>query len=318
MTLNLVQDEVKPIYNCSQSDLYPLGIMMSGYCKANIIDFNNHSPFFTIQYCDDVKTLFTDAEALPDASIRSADHESKRIEIIPYAETCLNYAMKLKLYIEKAWDKELWKSKCKAAGFDTYDKSAHENWNELKLMLLNMKTFINLNSATLIAGGMPTTFEADFILQLTTIRPFINAFLDAEINARTIRNTKITANNTAYTQLQIIAKTGKIIYSKNLSKKNLFTISKVLRLISGAGSHWRHFTIEENGFKTVEKTIKTSDFVNTGKVPVIVCEGNVKCTSGITVEPGQTITLALVDNIITVNNTSVDQKASFMVRCVKG
>lgn len=318
MTLNLVENEVKPIYSCSQSDLYPLGIRMSGYCKTNIADFSNHSTSFTTTYCDDVKTMFIYAENLPDASIRSADHESKRIEIIPYAETCLNLAQKLKLHIEKAWSKEFWESKYKAAGFENYNKSAHENWNELTIMLTNMSNFINANSVALIAGGMPTTFETDFNTQLGDIRPLVRAFIDAENNAMTIRNTKITANNTAYTQLQVIAKTGKIIYSKDKSKRGLFTISKQLELISGAGSHWRNFEIDPDGFITVKKVVAHTYFINTGTVAVIVCEGDIKCTTGITVPAGETIRLDFENSTITVNNTSADTKAKFKVRCMKG
>lgn len=318
MGLNLIIQEIKPIYSCLEFELYPLGIRMSNACKDNIIDFGDFSTSFTTQYCDDVKQMFIDAEKLPDAIIRSSEHAESRVLILPQAKICIGLAKKLKFHIKKAWAKELWKIKFNDAGFASYRKATNENWEVLIIMISNMKIFITNNSAALIAKGMPATFETDFNTQFIALRPLINTFIEAENEAISKRNTKITANNAACTELKLIAEAGKIIYSENPSKRGLFTISKQLELISGAGSHWRNFTIEANGFKTVEKIVRNSYFKNTGDVAIILCEGNTKCTTGITVEPGQTIKLEFEGTIITVNNTSADKKAKFMCRCMKG
>lgn len=317
MSLDLIIEEIKKKYSCVEVELYPLAIRLAGYCKTNIADFTAFSTDFTTLYCDNVKTHAIDAEALPNAIIRSSKHEEKRVLILPQAKICLNLAIKLKYYIRKTWAKNLWNIKYNEAGLSVYRKASKGNWEVLAVMLNNNKIFITDNSAALIAKGMPADFGTNFNTQLGALRPLIMSFVEAENEAKIARNTKVTANNNLWLEVTNIAEAGKLIYINDPGKRDLFTISTQLELISGAGSHWRNFTIDINSFMTVERVVRNSYFINTGNVAVMICEGNSKCTTGITVEPGETIKLAFEDTTITVNNLSDVNKAKFMCRCMK-
>ncbi|MBI4931608.1 MAG: carboxypeptidase regulatory-like domain-containing protein [Bacteroidetes bacterium] len=231
----LQTDRPKAQYNCGQEELYAVAILGWNSYLDNVPDFTNHLTTYTLAYGNAQKAAVTAASDMPDAQQRDEISESFRILLEDEADKCLIQWKNLESYILHSFPEKLHKAKLEGAGSTHYDSAANNNWDEVDALMKSGKKFITDNNAKLTTGGMPAAFPATFNTVKTDFEKAFTDFEDAQQDNEEIRDAKINANNALHDSLTSMFDDGQKIYRNNAAKRDRFTFSTVLSLVSGAG-----------------------------------------------------------------------------------
>jgi len=273
----------KSEYKCSQEELYQVCLLTWDSYLSNVADFTSANTTYTAAYGNTNRTAVITAKQLPDFQARDEASESSLIQMKDVADLCLIQWNLLETHIKKSFPENLHKPKIEAAGGDHYEKAAQSNWESVSALMESGKTFITANNATLTTGGMPSGFPAAFNSSKTAFENLYTQLNDADQDAEEARDTKINANNAIFKTITSVNEDGQKIYRNKPAKRERFTFSKVLELVSGAGTSTKTVTINPNASEVVKKVRANSPITNISQVPILV--GAENSTEQTTVNP---------------------------------
>ena len=215
------------IYSCTKKLLYSICTTCWNSCSSYLTDFTNFKAFYTSQFVTDQLQAITVAEALPDSRQIIAARRNARVNLIASAGIVKSNWQNLKVYITKAYSKDLAPGMLDAAGADLYKKVSSNNWGALTALINAANTVIADNLADLTANNnMPATFQATFqtagdnCIQLATI------FFEADNAKKFVVQNKLAANNAIYESTIEMLKDGQQIFKDNASVKPFFVFSE--------------------------------------------------------------------------------------------
>ena len=221
-------------YNCKQEELYQVCLLGWDSYLENVAAFTSTNTTYTLAFGQTSRTAVLTAKAMPDFQARDEASESFLILMKEAATQCLIQWNLLETHIKKSFPLNLHKPKLESAGADHYEKAAQNNWESVSALMESGKKFIAQNTAALTTGGMPAGFSAAFNTARTSFETLYTQFKDAQQDAEELRDDKINANNAIFSLLSSMFEDGQKIYRNNPAKRERFTFSKVLELVSGA------------------------------------------------------------------------------------
>src|SRR6185312_14696654 len=104
------------IYSCTKKLLYSICRTCWNSCSNYLTDFSNFKAFYTPQFVTGQLQAITDAEALPDSKQIIVARRNARVNLIAAADIVKTNWQNLKMYITKAYSKDLAPGMLDAAG----------------------------------------------------------------------------------------------------------------------------------------------------------------------------------------------------------
>lgn len=302
----------KALYSCTQEELYQVCLLTWDSYLANVADFTNLNTTYTVAYGQAQRQAVLDAKKMPDFQARDEASETAGILLKEAAEQSIIFWQQLETYIKKSFTENIHKPKLEAAGSGYYEKAADNNWESVSALMESGNTFIANNSATLGNGGMPPAFPADFLAAKTNFETLLTQFKNAEQGSGEQRDNKMNANNALHKSVTSLNEDGQKIYRNNPAKRERFTFSKNLELVSGAGATTKEITINPNASETVAKVRANSPITNISQIPILV--GAANDNTQIPVNPDDTVPNTFGPDIKITNPHATDKaKASVRV-----
>jgi hypothetical protein len=214
----------KKHYSIPQEILYTICVAAWKLCSRNLAKFTTLKAFYTEAFIADAVQGIQDAKKLPESVQTISARKEARINLIRATRQVLANWQVLKVYIAKAYDEKMVKTKLVAAGASLYSKASVDNWTAVRSLIDTANTFITNNLDDLMASeNMPadfqTTFKAagDNCIALSVIFAHIN--MEKEIAS----SIKSRANNAVYARLIEMLKDGQQIFRDNAEMKKQFT-----------------------------------------------------------------------------------------------
>jgi hypothetical protein len=279
----LTEDRPKAEYKCTQQELYQVCLLTWDSYLENVADFTSENTTYTLLFGQQQRQAVLDAKKMPDFQQRDEASETAGILLKEGAEVCLIKWQSLEGYIKKAFAEKFWKAKLEAAGSTHYGKAADFNWEEVSALMESGKKFIDDHTAVLTSpGGMPGGFAGAtgaFETARTAFQGLYGYYKDAQQDNEELADDKIKANNVIFRAVTLLNEDGQKIYRKNAAKRERFTFSSVLELVSGAGATTKTVVIAPATTVTVDKVRANSPITNTAAVPIVVSAGVVAATS---------------------------------------
>lgn len=226
-----------PQFRCTQAELYAVARTGWNSYIENLAAFSATRGYYDTAFATTAINAIDAAEALPDDQARYAQVEVLRIELVQFADICLDRWQFLKRYISTSFPEPTQKARLEEAGFNRYPKASNYNWEELKLLNTQALNFIHTHNAALTAGNnMPAGFESDYTTDTQNYAVKYQSFLDEEELAYEATEAKTNANNKVYTDLMTMFKDGQEIFKNNEPLRRQFTFETVLSLVSSPGT----------------------------------------------------------------------------------
>lgn len=245
-------DEILPTYNCGQEEFYQVALLgWDSYAEHQAV-FLTKNTKYTVVYGTTQRAAVLAAKVMPDEQQRNSKTTEELITLKQNAEAGLIIWMELEGLIISSFAEEFRTAKLEQAGKTHYAEAANENWEEMSALMESGNTFIADNTADLTTGGMPATFAADFTLNKDRFSDQYEVFKDTEQDSSEQRDEKITANNTANKILTEMFADGQKYFRLQPAIRERFTFSKMLELVSGAGSKTIILNIAAGGFNRLE------------------------------------------------------------------
>jgi hypothetical protein len=231
-------EELKPIYNCGQDELYAgVDLVIASY-EEELASFTAFKPKYDAALAVSLKAELLAARNLPALEQRLAEQEVARVNLLSKLTTCLDNLNALRLYIRDAYsntdEREI---RWKEAGFDDYQAAANANWEKLSSIMSKALAFITLHEVVLLANdNMPPTFKASFTALEATVQPDILTMQNLRENNKQGTSAKITANNNLYLKITDLCEDGAYIFRKEAAKRSQFVWSSVMEIITLPGA----------------------------------------------------------------------------------
>ena len=225
-------NNIKPKYNCSQSELYSSSTTIWDNYIVYQADFAAKKAIYTMQKATDAKAEIADAQALPDAQVRGTAAEVGMIHVREKGDLCMNQHMLLRSYIRDGFEEAEHEARYEEAGASYYRDAGRGDWEAVSAMNAAGKLFIATHLTELTANNnMPAGFETEFG---DAVSGFVAQYDQYKADAQTGMATeaKILANNHIYTKLMSMCEDAQIFFKDDGAKQDLFTFSKVIDLIS--------------------------------------------------------------------------------------
>jgi len=235
------------------------------------------NPFWTVLWGTDMLADISSVSNMPDEFTRAAQiAEIKDIYDTNVVSSISSFA-DLNSLIEQSFPEAQWKTKAIEAGSKHWGKAA-VNAGKCTLGLSAGVLFITNNHAALLAGGMITTFQADFTTLKTNDGIFGPNYKNAEVEAHLQTDAKILACNDLYTRYMVMAKVAKNIFRNDKSMKNGFVYGTIKKTINPQHQVLETVKIKKGSSKTIHNAVIDAVITNTGTRPVLVCPGKLPCT----------------------------------------
>jgi hypothetical protein len=214
----------KKDYSIPQEILYTICIAAWKLCSQNLAKFMALKAFYTEAFIADAVLAIQNAKKLPETVETISARKEARINLIKATRQVLANWQVLKVYITKAYDEKMVKTKLVAAGASTFRKASVDNWTAVRSLIDTANTFIanELNSLT-ANENMPADFQTTFktagdsCIALSVIYTHVN--MEKEIAT----SIKTKANNAVYASLMEMLKDGQQIFKENAEMKKQFT-----------------------------------------------------------------------------------------------
>ncbi|HKR05531.1 MAG TPA: carboxypeptidase-like regulatory domain-containing protein [Bacteroidia bacterium] len=224
----------KSIYPTAQSVLYDTCRIIMQNCKNNLALFTAFSALYTLVFVDAIIAAIDAAENMPSEAARALAHKTKRQELEFQAKDCRNMWQGLKRYITKAFSEEYWEMNWTAAGWADYEQASNDNWDKVNAMMVAGSQYIAAHTSELTA--MPPGFPAEFDAKMVAFSAKYKEFTQAELDARTGTDEKITASNDLFKMVMPVCHDGQYIAGDDENMKQQFTFEKMSELVKPIGA----------------------------------------------------------------------------------
>jgi len=224
-------------YNVPQEILYSVCLSAWNVCSENIEKFAGFKGYYTKTFIAEAVESVEKARELPGICQNKAGRKEARIHLKGAARQVMDNWQLLKLYITKAFDKDMVNTMLEEAGASFYNKAALYNWSAVRSLADTADTFIRDNMEALTANnnmpeGFQTKYAADGDKCIELSREFGRINMDKEMATQL----KIEANNAIYAGAIEMLKDGQQIFRYDTAIKKQFIFNYLVSVHRGEGS----------------------------------------------------------------------------------
>jgi hypothetical protein len=211
------------------------------------------------------RTKKADWLLMPDVHTRESNdrefHHARAIEM-----SNVHGVMKMALsYIKTKWesDPETWDTKKIQAGYAYFDSSVRQYGDALQL-IITLITFVGLNEADMVIGGMPDDFATTCDSAKTDLEQSETDYTaqTATTNALTIAKNKV--GNELYTSYQLTHTVAELAFPATKATLDLFTYSVQFEIIHPPHQVEQPITLKENVTKDIHNAVMLKNITNAG------------------------------------------------------
>ncbi len=234
---NIVMNETKNNYSTPQEILYSVCLAAWNVCSDNLQKFTDLKAFYTEAFITSSLASVNAAKLLPGSRQTVAARKEARINLTNGTRQVQTNWQLLKVYITKAFSKDLVKTKLEAAGSALYTKASVDNWSAVRSLIDTANTFITNNLDALTANdNMPASFQTVFHEDGTSCIDLSILFAQIDMAKEMATTQKLEANNAIYASVIEMLKDGQQIFKDDAAVKRQFTFSYLVSLYQGEGS----------------------------------------------------------------------------------
>lgn len=224
----------KSMYSTSQEILYIVCIAAWNLCKQNLEKFTALKAFYTEAFITNALQTMKDAKNLPESIHTIAKRKEARINLMKSTKNVRANWQVLKVYITKAFDPSLVKTKLDAAGKAMYAKASVDNWSAVRSLIDTANVFIAANLKELKANeNMPKDFQAKFKAAGDACVELYKTFASTNLDKEMATSVKMDANNAVYASLIEMLKDGYQIFTNDTMIRKQFTFSYLVSMHKG-------------------------------------------------------------------------------------
>lgn len=225
------------IYSTPQEILYTVCLAAWELCSQNLSKFNALKAYYTKAFVTNSLKAVQAAKLLPETRQTIAGRKEARINLISATRQVRSNWQVLKVYITKAFDGSMLKTKLDAAGAALYPKASVDNWSAVRSLIETANVFIAANLAELTASGnMPEDFQTIFKDAGDACIALSVTYSKANMEKEVATGTKVDANNAIYASMIEMLKDGQRIFKDDPIMKRQFTFDYLVRMHRGEGS----------------------------------------------------------------------------------
>jgi hypothetical protein len=224
----------KKIYSISQEILYTVCIAAWKLCSLKLTNFSALKAFYTEAFVANAMQAVKEAQQLPQSRATIEARTEARVNLMKSTRKVRHNWQVLKMYITKAFDEKLVKSKLQAAGASLYPQASADNWSAVRSLIEATNTFIvnNLDALT-AAENMPAEFQATFKTGGDNCIAAYVIFSHINMEKETATSIKIDANNAIYASVIEMLKDGQQIFKEDVIMKRKFTFHYLVSMNRG-------------------------------------------------------------------------------------
>ena len=227
----------KMTYSTPQEILYTVCIAAWDLCSQNLAKFNSLKAFYTKAFITSAVKAVQAAKQLPESRQTIAGRKEARVNLAIATRQVRNNWQVLKVYITKAFDESIVKTKLDAAGAALYHKASVDNWSAARSLIDTANIFIAANLTELTANGnMPADFQATFKAAGDACIALSVIYSKANMEKEVATSTKVEANNAIYASVIEMLKDGQQIFKDDAIMKRQFTFNYLVKMHRGEGS----------------------------------------------------------------------------------
>lgn len=234
MTALIKAINAKRSYPGTQQNLYSYAELGWNNYLAKVAAFSAYSGVYTLELGEDALAAIEAAKSLPSYEALRAMHSVARNDLIKTTQPLQDNWLKLKGYINAAFDAENRPAMLDAAGAGYYPAIGDESWEGVETFIRMVNTFLSMHGAELLANdNMPATFPTTFSNAGAAFSAQRTLFLLKEKTAKEGVQAKFNANEGIYASLSNMAAVGRAIYRTQPLERSYFTIQSLLREVRG-------------------------------------------------------------------------------------
>jgi hypothetical protein len=223
-------------YGTSQEMLYTICMAAWKLCNQYLAQFAALKPYYTADFITASKQSILNAKELPSSLQTITDRKAAHIALVASGRQVQANWQLLKLYIIKAYDKDVVKARLEAAGTTFYDKSSIGNWSSVRSLIDAANIFIAANMDTLTANqNMPAGFQSRFREDSDNCVRCSGIFFGSNLEKEMATSIKIDANNAIYGSMIEMLKDGQQIFKNDATIKRQFTFNRLISMYKGEG-----------------------------------------------------------------------------------
>lgn len=216
----------KPLYPCSQANLYTACRLIVKSCLAILPDLTAFKPKYTPAFFEQLSDKIEAADMLPDLAARQSLSKRLNLELQAARDKILLKFAMLQSYIDECFTGSDVKIMYAEAGAGRIPKVKKDNWTEMTQLMSSVLLFFDNHSPVLLANNnMPAQFETDFRALIAEAKGINNNVNDADTVANEKKDEKIDANNDIFTTVSGALTDMQRMYQDNLEKAKQYTFS---------------------------------------------------------------------------------------------
>ena len=227
----------KNSYSIPQEILYTVCLVAWNLCSQNLQKFSNLKSFYTKAFIAAAVKAVQVAKQLPESRQTIADCKEARINLQKATSKVRANWQLLKVYITKAFEESMVKTKLDAAGAALYPRASVDNWSAVRSLIDAANNFIAANLDALMANGnMPADFQTTFKVDGDSCIALSAIYGKVNMEKQMATSTKQNANNAIYANVIEMLKDGQQIFKNDEIMKRQFTFSYLVSMHRGEGS----------------------------------------------------------------------------------
>jgi hypothetical protein len=224
-------------YSTPQEILYTVCFAAWNLCSQNLQKFSNLKALYTKAFIAALVKKVQAAKQLPESRQTIADCKEARINLTASTSKVRGNWQLLKVYITKAFEESMVKTKLDAAGAALYPRASVDNWSAVRSLINTANNFIAGNLDALMANeNMPADFQTSFKADGDSCIALSVIYAKVNMEKQMATNIKVDANNAIYASVIEMLKDGQQIFKDDAIMKRQFTFNYLVSMHRGEGS----------------------------------------------------------------------------------
>lgn len=224
----------KKNYGVPQEILYTVCVAAWKLCDQNLSSFTALKAFYSETFVANALQAVKDAKQLPESLTTISARKEARINLMKDTRKVLANWQVLKVYITRAFDEKLVKTKLQAAGASLYPRASVDNWTAVRSLIEAANSFIAGNIDALTANeNMPAEYLNTFKTAGDDCIAAYVIFSHINMEKETATSVKIEANNAIYLSVIEMLKDGQQIFKEDVIMKRKFTFNYLVSMNRG-------------------------------------------------------------------------------------
>ena len=224
-------------YSTPQEILYTVCLDAWNLCSQNLQKFSSLKVYYTPAFITSAVEAVQAAKQLPESRQTIAGRKEVRINLVNTTRQVLSNWQVLKIYITKAFEESMVKTKLDAAGAALYARASLNNWSAVRSLIDTANIFIASNLTELTANGnMPADFQTTFKAAGDACIDLSVIYFKANMEKEVATSIKVGANNAIFASVMEMLKDGQQIFRDDATMKRQFTFNYLVKMHRGDGS----------------------------------------------------------------------------------